>query len=202
MSRWEMAHLRKLFGFKWRPLEGPMSFNKRTSLSIQKWFVDHKVLPLHCRILKVVFKAAWRERTCGNTTPISTLESARLFRCRLWWEAFRSNPGSTYRKRKAEGLTRQTSGHRVEWEDVFVDTLGLLWRELRDNCGTESRWMLQFPDFCKRTCCRWMLFFPSFLDKNEETEVPDENKLKKQRVCSHRLQDLPEEHGDDAPPVQ
>ena len=90
-------------------------------------------------------------------------------------------------------------GFRVEWEDIFVETLGLSWRDIRDRFQCEAGWMALFADFCRKTCQRYHLFFPNFLAKGSGLDPGHEPFTKRPKTCSYRLEDLPELHGEDAP---
>eukprot|EP00973_Karenia_brevis_P055356 7697649-Karenia_brevis.AAC.1 len=60
---WELNHLLRIFKFRWKGAEGQMMFKRRTTHCMQKWFEEHRVLPLHIRILKEFFKSAWKEKS-------------------------------------------------------------------------------------------------------------------------------------------
>ena len=126
---WEWTFLRKTFRWRKRIDEGSMGYNQRTSALITLYFKRYNVAPLFIRVLRSVYKHAWRERSYPMTGKHNLLASARRFWDRLWWEAFKGrNNGNLYRQRKRENLLHAFAGTFTHWEDIFCELLGVDWR--------------------------------------------------------------------------
>ena len=78
LQRWEYNILRKMLRFRWKPGEGQALFMVRTARILETWFRRFRVQPLHIRILKNVFKSAWRERTLTPLGGANFLRAARI----------------------------------------------------------------------------------------------------------------------------
>ena len=105
-------------------------------------------------------------------------------------------------KRKREGIVHNGMGHRVEWEDVFVEVFGSQWRAKRDTCASILEWMKLFGEFESTICSRWGL--PSFSAPSPDRPdtgfpLPPE---KQRRTTLHPLESLPRSHGDGAPQIK
>ena len=180
---------------KWRPLEGKMSYNIRTSVLIKIWFCQHGKQPMYYRALLAVFKNAWRERSLPTHGAENYLSLSREFRCRAFWDIVKDMG----RARLSSGIVHAGIGPRTEWEDVLCIELGNTWRLKRDTCSSMQDWLKMFPHFASSLCKRWGL--PVFGNAGEQGQEPMASPLVKRRKVLHPLEDLPKHHGDECPPV-
>ena len=103
---------------RWRPDEGPMLYNQRTSKIIQKCFLQYGVKPLHYRVLRAVFKHAWQEIAVSCPTGANFLVKSRELRNRMWWGVFKVR--SDYRRRRQENLVHAFSGSFTQWDNLLL----------------------------------------------------------------------------------
>ena len=150
---WEMNRLRHMFRMKYKHGEGKMEFNMRTSSCIKNWFGYLRQDFIHLRILKTVFKAAWKEprMQVGGEHP---LKKAREVRSAMWWECIKQQP---LKMRHSEKLFRASPGHISAWEDCFVAWHGSDWRTFRDTHLTLDSWMSKSAEFSNKLCDLWSL---------------------------------------------
>ena len=139
LKRWEFSFLRKMLAFRRRPSEGPALFMERTARRIEQWFRDTRVRPLHLRVLREVFKGAWKEKTLQGPSGTNYLRFAREERSRELWELAKSFYSA--KRRRQEHIVHAGFGGRVEWEDVFVMYFCTGWREVRDKCTSGAEWL-------------------------------------------------------------
>ena len=196
LQRWEMKFLRKTFKMRWRPEEGRMRFNKRTSTIIREWFRECQRQPLHIRVLSAVFKEAWREKGEPIQQGENDLAILRNYRNREWWHWVKD----LQQERAKEGLLHLGKGFRYEWEDVFCTAFGVFWRHRRDLCESLSQWMGLFPEFLESLNLQWNLQYqgPSAATQPSRIEDLEVGRRKGNHYC---LSDLPDQHGLDCPPV-
>ncbi|CAK0901216.1 unnamed protein product [Prorocentrum cordatum] len=190
--------LRKVFGFRRKPGEGHAQYMMRTARIIESSFEQTKIIPLHCRVLREVFRNAWRERCMPLRGERNYLHLARQFRTREWWETVRMM--GSERKRRKEGIVHSGMGYRIEWEDIFVSVFGIAWRARRDECSREAEWMALYPAFESHLCTLWGLFCKSSgrcSDRQDQVHAAP----KRRRIATHPLDELPAGHGDSAPDV-
>ena len=179
---------------KWRLGEGRAQYMTRTAISLQRWFSMLQVAPLHIRILREVYRHAWREISFPSPSGSNTLAEVRKFRDRTWWESVCALQSA--RKRKLAGHCHAGLGSRVEWEDVFVAAYGARWRDRRDQCTSLSMWMHSFSDFSQMVCLKWGLHNAT-QPKAEIAKPP--RPMKRAKTNLHPLEQLPEQHGTNAP---
>ena len=150
---WEMKKLRHMFRMKFKPGEGQLEYNTRTSARIKAWFNYYHQDFIHTRILRSVFKAAWGEprMKVGSEYP---LKIAREVRSSLWWEFVKH---LSSKRRRTEGLSQASSGHIAAWEDCFVSVYGSDWRAFRDTHDSLEAWMCNFSEFSQFLCDLWGL---------------------------------------------
>ncbi|CAK0804474.1 unnamed protein product, partial [Prorocentrum cordatum] len=125
---WEWHFLRRAFRLRRKPGEGAMAANVRTSALIKRWMHVHNVKPLHIRVLRSVFKHAWREKTFPGHGGHNYLAMSRSFRSREWWEHFKYF--GEYRKRRRLNMLHSSGGQFSHREDVFCEYFGVDWREV------------------------------------------------------------------------
>ena len=153
---WERQMLRRLLRLRRRPGEGNMDFNKRSAAIIAMWMQKYGIAMVWERVLKSVFKAAWREANFALDDGAQPLKWVREIRSELWWQTYGfTNPQS---KRRKTGILHARAGRqRTSWENPFVAAWGLHWRAQRDKCLTLSEWMHQWNDFRNRLSTVWQL---------------------------------------------
>ena len=200
LRRWEFSFLRKMFGFRRRPGEGQAMFMTRTARLMERWFRVTGTRPLHLRVLRDVFKAAWREQHLAPHDGANNfLSTARQARSRLWWETAKHT--CSRKRRRKEGIVHSGYGHRVEWEDVLVQAYGEQWREKRNACSTMVEWMALYPEFEKHICGQWELFTISEQALATATDQESRVWAKRQRTSAYPLELLPTSHGGGAPEI-
>ena len=151
-----------------------MQYNARTARLIEAWFSVTGVPPIFLRVIRTLYRAAWRQNHVMVGCCDKPLAWIREARSAHWWTTCCALGRSA---RHRSGIVQQSSGHRVMWEDVFVEFLGLDWRQTRSTCTTYSDWRAGEASFVQRVCSEWGLPWkpdqttPSFLDPLSN-EVP------------------------------
>ena len=148
-QRLEYHWLRKVFSCRRKSDEGFMQYNVRTARLIEAWFSVTGVPPLFLRVIRTFYRAAWRENhvmvgCCDK--PLAWIREARSAHC--WTTCCALGRSARHRS----GIVQQSSGHRVMWEDVLVEFLGLDWRQTRSTCTTYSDWRAGEASFVQRVC--------------------------------------------------
>ena len=154
IRRWENQWLRKVFRCRRKNDEGYMQYNIRTARLIEHWLAVSGTPPLFLRIIRILYRAAWREnciRVGNGDTPLAWLREARSA---LWWSTCCAMGRSA---RYKHGIMQQASGHSVMWEDMFVEFLGLEWRQARSACRSYSDWRAGETSFAEKVCEKWGL---------------------------------------------
>ncbi len=123
LKRWEYKWLRRMFKFKFAPGEELARFNERTARKWELWFNNTKIWHSHHRVLSSIHTAAWHE---SGARP---LEWARAYRDELWWQTVQA---LGRQQRLREGLKQHKSGYLAQWENVFVQSIGLDWKHSRN----------------------------------------------------------------------
>jgi hypothetical protein len=153
-----------------------MQYNERTSTRIRDWSQRFNFKQLHHRILKAVFRSAWRETTFQTPGGGALLSQVRGSRHRSWWESVKHESVWT---RTHHGFKHWKKGPRTEWEDSFVEVYGYGWRAVRDSCQDAAEWESLLPDFINTLCRNWGL--PTIASKKEPAAIcmePPEKKAK------------------------
>ena len=140
--------LRRMLHLRRRPLETFAQYNIRTARTIEKWMSGSSLQFCYMRVLKAVFKSAWREVAFHLDNGETPLQDARGYRTALWWQTLAAIAPAAERKRLAIQHAHQGQ-QKTSWEHCFVAAWGIHWRDLRDNCKTATEWMRHFPVFCK-----------------------------------------------------
>ena len=144
--RWENQMLRRILRLKRRPGESNWAYNSRTSHVISTWMSRSSVCSMPERILKAVFKRAWRETTFHMGNGQSLLQDLRGYRNAQWWSGCVAL-ASKWKRRKL-GLVRKTGGQqRASWERPFVEVWGDEWRSQVADCRTLAEWLRKFVEF-------------------------------------------------------
>jgi hypothetical protein len=127
-----------------------------------------------------------------------------LTRDRRWWETVQALQNQY--KRRLDGHIHVGLGHRVEWEDVFVQAYGVHWRGKRDSCSTLAQWMACFPDFAHLLCKKFGM--SAFQYEGGRSMIADMTVVqmtdspKRARIIYHPLEKLPTNHGAYTPDFQ
>ena len=156
LRTWELKMLRRMLKLQRRPDEGYVQYNMRTAATIEKWFRTAHVPTLPMRVLKTVFKAAWRDDAFKLDCGDAPLRDARDYRSALWWQThcYFAPPC----RRKQMRTSHQRAGMpKTKWEQLFVEVWGIHWRSRRQACTTLEDWMHEFPDFASAVCRMWSL---------------------------------------------
>ena len=124
---WENGFSIKALKLRWKPEEGKMAYNQRTSALIKGWFLQYGRSPIHYRILRAVFDQAWNEKTLSSHGSVTYLALSRKYRTREFWTFVKDLPG-----RVRGGWVHAGRGPRTEWEDVFCTAFDVSWRKVRD----------------------------------------------------------------------
>ena len=129
LRRWELKWLRKIFKFRWKPQEGRFGYNVRTARLLDRW-KERLALPhLHHRLLRGIFKSAWRSR---RNNPGGQLDCARRYEDHLWWLGVKGLP---YNKHLREGALHWKQGTRPTFETILVYLVGEDWTTIIDGCS-------------------------------------------------------------------
>ncbi len=156
LRTWELKMLRRLLQLRRRPQESYQYYNQRTAAMVDKWCSDNGVLPLYGKVLKAVFKAAWRESMFSLDGGISPLRQVRLYRTEVWWQTCCALTDPA--KRRRLGVKHSTRGRSAAaWEHPFVVLWGCQWREKRQECKSLRSWMALFGHFAFGVCDLWGL---------------------------------------------
>ena len=168
-----------------------MDFNKRTAVLIFQWASRAKCMLLHHRILREIFKEAWREGHVTFPGGNTHTKKIRTFRNRAWWNSVKHEPFS---RRSKHGAVHATMGNYTEWEDVFIMVFGPGWSELRDTCNFPE-WMSRLPFFINSVCEQWEL---PVLPSSSASE-PQHVEVREKRRRTTSMGDMPSSH---SPPGQ
>ena len=74
-----------MFRMRRKPTETQATFNKTNALRLHSWFGHAKLSMAHHRVLKLIFKAAWKERSSPLSFDANPLRLFREFRDLTWW---------------------------------------------------------------------------------------------------------------------
>ena len=154
IRRWEYQWLRKVLKCTRKSDEGYMQYNIRTARLIEHWFAASGVPPFFLRIIRILYRAAWRENCTlvGNgDKPLAWIREARSAH---WWITCCVIGRSA---RYKNGVLQQSSRHSVMWEDMFVEFLGFDWRQTRSTCHSYSDWRAGEASFAEKVCTKWGL---------------------------------------------
>eukprot|EP00973_Karenia_brevis_P023481 3232782-Karenia_brevis.AAC.1 len=123
-----------------KPEEAYMKYNMRTSAMISTWLTNSNLFPAHVKVIKSVYKAAWREKNFVLDNGDCPLSGVRSFRDATWWAAMQY--GARPHKRRKLGVQHARPGTpRTPWEQPFVDVWGEGWRAKLRNANTLQQWM-------------------------------------------------------------
>ncbi|CAK0847987.1 unnamed protein product [Prorocentrum cordatum] len=154
--RWENKMLRRILRLKRRPGESNWACNGRTSDAIRTWMFRASARPLPGRILKAVFKRAWKETAFHIGNGQLLLQDLHTYRNAQWWSGCLALASET--KRRKLGLVRKHCGQQpASWERPFVDVWGVEWRSQMATCTTLAQWLRKFGDFRDSLFHIWVL---------------------------------------------
>ncbi|CAK0874635.1 unnamed protein product [Prorocentrum cordatum] len=169
-----------------------MTANARTSALIRKWMQVHSICPICVRVLKSVFKNAWREISLPCSAGAELLRKSPIFRARDWWEQYKH--AKEYKKPLRLSMVHATGGNFSHWEDVFCDYFGVDWRSVRDGYHSLQEWMRHFGEFSAWICRQWGLPVVGCVRATTEAVVQDYPPPKRLRAKRYTLEELPATH--------
>ena len=145
-----------MFRMQRKAEESRMGFNKRSASQLHHWFQQANLQMAYHRVLKMVFKAAWKEKSSPCALGQNPLQWARECRDSSWWNLVRAE--CSRREMRQEKLEHRRAVHgQTSWEDVFVTVYGPAWRAVRDEHASMAQWMSKAPSFIDTVCERWGL---------------------------------------------
>ena len=179
--------LRRLLRLKRRPDDTFQAYNVRTAAIIRKWCSEARVTLIYIRVLKAVYKAAWKEIAFKLDCGEAPLAKARSYRSVMWWQTWRGV--SSQAKRRKMGITHASQGKQLaSYENPFVCLWDCCWREKRTSSKTIGQWMKNFPEFAVQMSELWKLPPPSFKCSGNDAEISFTVKLP---TCKDDLPHLP-----------
>ena len=108
------------------------------------------------RVLKLVFKAAWKEKWSPCAWDTNPLQSARECRDQTWWYLVQNSCSRT--DMKQQHLQHRCKGaQRTAWDDVLALVFGPAWRSFRDQHSSLTEWMKHCTMFIDKVCGEWGL---------------------------------------------
>ena len=156
LRTWELKKLRRVLRLRRRPLENAEHYNIRTSRIIEHWCAKYGVTLLYFRVLKAVYKEAFKDSTFTLDHAAAPLRFARSYRSSLWWETLGALVTSA-KRRKLGFVHRQAGQQKPAWEHPFVCVWTCNWRLRLVSCRSLSQWMAGFADFSNSICDLWHL---------------------------------------------
>ena len=178
---WEMNMLRNMMKFRRRvyksvagevTVENQKLFNKRTNALLHGYFEDTDTYPLHEKVLKMVFKEAWRLKNPTQQLA-GGADYLRGIKDDMWWNGLKDLSGN---KRTTGDTKHRRSGPTTSWETPLVQGVGADWRDRREQSSKEE-WKERSDEACEALGRKWDLWLRS-KTKSEEKEPPK----KKQKV--------------------
>ena len=154
LRRWEMKHLRQIFRLRRRPEEGQMAYNVRTARWLDKLRDDLNIPHAHHQVMRAVFRSAWRERHFRDISGSNLLQVIRNYKSQLWWEFVKAAP---YKDRRDEGAVHSRTGPAINYETVFVESMGADWRSHRDAHGSYPDWKRRCEELVNELCALWQV---------------------------------------------
>ena len=133
-----------------------MAYNTRTATLIQKWLANSGVKAAHVKVLKSVYKDAWKEKIFCLDNGDAPLHALRIYRDSCWWQTWRAI--TTRSTRRKAGVSHAQGGQqKTSWEHPFVTVWGVHWRT-RLNAATKlAEWMRGYTEFEHVLCRDWHL---------------------------------------------
>ena len=158
LRTWELQFLRRVLRLRRKPNEGFMEYNQRTAIIIRRWQQEYNITMLYDRVLKAVYKAAWKGNKGVLDYGENPLNFARDYRNAAWWETLQVT--SSQSKRRRLNLSHGRSGQQcASWENPFVKAWGSHWRARRDKCTSLLEWMGGYTEFAKALGAKWQLLW-------------------------------------------
>ena len=128
--------------------------------------------PLHEKVLKMVFKEAWRLKNPTQQLA-GGADYLRGIKDDMWWNGLKDLSGN---KRTTGDTKHRRSGPTTSWETPLVQGIGADWRGRRDQSSKEE-WKERSDEACESLGRKWDLWLRS-KTKSEDKEPPK----KKQKV--------------------
>jgi len=119
LRTWELKKLRRLLRLQRKPDEYASQYNMRTSRIIAQWCSKYGFTFLYARVIKMVFKAAFKDKCFEFDYSAAPLRHARMYRNSLWWETWGALV-SPAKRRKLGIIHRQAGQQKPSWEYPFV----------------------------------------------------------------------------------
>ena len=167
LRTWELQMLRRLLRLRRRPDETRMMYNITSAQRMQRWLEQHGVPMVYKRVLKSIFKAAWKETWFTLDGGAMPLKCAREYRNALWCQTLSCMTTSSQRRKI--GLQRGQAGQqRTPWENPFLAVWGLHWRDTRSTCSSAAEWMSKYTLFLDSLSEKWNL---PWLRETSETHL-------------------------------
>ena len=111
---------------------------------------------MYGRVLKAVFKTAWRDSHFALDCSDSPLREARGYRDAMGWQIWNAITSKT--KRRKLGIAHGTAGQQQSgWEHLFVALWEIGWQRRMSDCTSEKQWMRNFRAFADGLCDLWRL---------------------------------------------
>ena len=149
LRTWEWKWLRRILRLRRRPDDSHFGYHKRTSKIIKRWIIQYGIMPVHGRVIKAVFKTAWKDRHFQLDSSEAPLQRAREYRSEAWWHTV--NAMASPAKRRKLGITHHRPGQQqTSWEHPFVAVWGLDCRCRLESCQPEKERMRKFLDLRRR----------------------------------------------------
>ena len=156
LRTWELQMLRRMLHLRRRPMETFLGYNQRTSVLIDGWLHRGGIMRVYTRIMRAIFKNAWKECWFALDCGDSPMKWVREARTELWWETIKV-VGSQAKRRRL-GIQRKSPGKpTASWEHPFVVVWGLHWRGEVAACSSGRDWMHKFPHFMDSLSSAWNL---------------------------------------------
>ena len=155
---WELQMLRRLLGLRRRPQETFRQHNERTAVMIVKWMRQNGLHMVFQRVLKNVYKAAYKVDRFTLDSGDAPLKHLLRYHEQAWWQTLAQIVPPT--KRLKIGMKHRHAGcPPASWEQPFVAAWGIHWRSRLDKARTLPEWMSQWPEFLRILSTEWKLPF-------------------------------------------
>ena len=131
--------------------------------------------PLHEKVLKMVFKEAWRlkkptQQLAGGADYLRGIKDD------MWWNGLKDLSGN---KRTTGDTKHRRSGPTTSWETPLVQGVGADWRDRREQSSKEE-WKEQSDETCEALGRKWDLWLRSKTKSKEQ--APPKKKAKVEEV--------------------
>ena len=131
-----------------------MEYNRRTAQWLDRLRSNCKQPHLHHRVLRSVFRSAWRETHFVDATGDRLLKVIREYKCELWWASVKD---SSYASRLQAGAVHSRQGTQPCYESLFVKLCGPTWRDNLAACPSYTQWKRTCDELVNEICSQWEL---------------------------------------------